>query len=298
MSAGLSWHPGPIAGTTPAWNFSWDPTAVATLCAMSCCYGLGLARLWSSAGVGHGLRVRDASCFFLGIAALAIALISPLDTLSDLIFSAHMSQHELLMVVAAPLVVLGRPLTAYWWALPARAKAPVAALLHTLPLRLGWRILTGPLLVLVMHTAVRWLWHLPVLFEAAMRHEPLHALQHLSFFLSASIFWWAIAHGRYGKSGYGLAVLFVFATALHTSILGALISLAPQVLYRIYETRTPTVGWQPLADQELAGFLMWIPTGVLLTLIGLGLFAAWLGEAERRARRNTPLDGSRFARGD
>jgi cytochrome c oxidase assembly factor CtaG len=118
-----------------------------------------------------------------------------------------------------------------------------------------------------------------------MRSEPLHAFQHLTFFATAALLWWALIHGRYGKVGYGVSVLFVFATVMHTSVLGALISIAPRVLYPIYQQRSLALGWDPLEDQELAGILMWVPSGVLLTLVGLALFAAWLGEAERRARR-------------
>jgi putative membrane protein len=130
------------------------------------------------------------------------------------------------------------------------------------------------------------LWHVPVLFEAAMRDERLHAFQHFTFFLSAALFWWALVHGRYGRAGYGLAVLFVFATAVHTSILGALISVAPRLIYAIYEQRARLAGWQPLEDQELAGLIMWIPSGLLFLATALALFAAWLGEAERRAARS------------
>jgi putative membrane protein len=198
-----------------------------------------------------------------------------------------MAQHELLMVVAAPLLVLGRPLTAYLWALPRSGRVRVGHWVQTRVVQSTWQFLTAPLLVLVLHAIVRWLWHLPPLFEAAMRDERLHAVQHFSFFLSAALFWWALVHGRYGKAGYGLAVLFVFATAVHTSILGALISVAPRLIYGIYEHRARLVGWQPLQDQALAGLIMWIPSGLLFLLTALALFAAWLGEAERRAGRSS-----------
>jgi putative membrane protein len=122
-----------------------------------------------------------------------------------------------------------------------------------------------------------------------MRNEALHAVQHFTFFLSAALFWWALVHGRYGKAGYGLAVLFVFATAVHTSVLGALISIAPRLLYPIYAQRASGLGWDPLEDQELAGLIMWIPSGGLFTLTALALFCAWLGEAERRSQRSMPL---------
>jgi putative membrane protein len=198
-----------------------------------------------------------------------------------------MSQHELLMVVAAPLLVLGRPAIALAWTLPPAARRAVSHGIKQPFWQLAWLFVYAPLFVLAAHAVVRWIWHQPAWFEAAMRDEALHTLQHASFFGSATLFWWALVHGRYGRIGYGLGVLFVFATMLHTSILGALISVAPRLLYPIYSDRTQQFGWEPLEDQELAGLIMWIPSGILFTAIGLALFAAWLGEAERRALRRT-----------
>lgn len=277
----FAYHPGPALD----WSWTWDPVPLVTLGLSSLLYGIGLWRLWNHAGIGRGVTLAQACWFGIALVALATALISPLDRLSDSLFSAHMSQHELLMVVAAPLFVLGRPLSAYLWILPQEGRTALGRRLQQPAVRSSWELLSAPLFVLVLHAFVRWLWHLPALFEAAMRNEALHAFQHFSFFLTAALFWWALIHGRYGRAGYGVAVLFVFATALHTSVLGALIAVAPRLLYPIYGARTATVGWQALDDQALAGLIMWVPSGALLSVTGLGLFAAWLGEAERRAQR-------------
>lgn len=281
VAVGL-WHPGPIVES----KVTWDALPLLTIGGAFSLYTLGLARLWRSAGAGTGLGFGQVSCFFLALVTLAVALLSPLDGWSDRLFAAHMAQHELLMVLAAPLLVLGRPLTAYLWALPQASRARVGHWLQRPPVQSTWQFLSAPLFALVLHAVVRWVWHVPTLFEAAMRDERLHAFQHFSFFLSAALFWWALVHGRYGRAGYGLAVLFVFATAVHTSILGALISVAPRLIYAIYEQRARLAGWQPLEDQELAGLIMWIPSGLLFLTTALALFAAWLGEAERRAARS------------
>jgi len=285
MVSALTFHPAPVALDL---HWTWDPLPLCTLAIAAGAYAVGVIRLWHTARVGHGLSVARALSFALGLVVALVALVSPLDLLSDYLFAAHMSQHELLMVVAAPLVVLGRPFTAYVWALPATQRSALAHQLHSPAFRWSWQFLSAPLFVLVLHAVVRWLWHEPALFEAAMRNETLHAFQHATFFGTAALFWWALVHGRYGKAGYGLAVLFVFATALHTSILGALISVAPRLLYRIYATRTSAFGWDPLTDQELAGLIMWVPGGLLFLVSALALFGAWLGEAERRARRADP----------
>jgi cytochrome c oxidase assembly factor CtaG len=104
-------------------------------------------------------------------------------------------------------------------------------------------------------------------------------LQHAMFISTSVLFWWGLVYGRYGRAGYGAAVFYVFTTAIHTGILGAMLTFAPSPLYGVYASP----GHQdPLGDQQLAGLVMWIPAGLLLTVMGVGLFAAWLGEAERR----------------
>lgn len=279
-------HPGPV----PELAWTWDPLPLGTILLVSVLYASGVTRLWRSAGAERGLKAWQVASFAAGVLALSLALLSPLDRLSDELFSAHMSQHELLMVVAAPLVVLGRPLTAYVWILPRRWRALVGRWLRLPPVRFGWHFLSAPLLVLVLHATVRWLWHIPALFEAALRDEGLHAVQHFTFFSSAALFWWALVHGRYGRAGYGVAALFVFATALHTSVLGALITVAPRVLYSAYGSLAPAAGLAALEDQELAGLIMWVPSGTIFLITALALFSAWLGEAERRAQRERMTD--------
>jgi putative membrane protein len=147
-----------------------------------------------------------------------------------------------------------------------------------------WRFVTGPVTILVLHAVALWIWHVPLLFQYAMRHENIHAVQHLCFFVTAVLFWWALVQGRYGRTGYGAAVLFVFVTGMHSGVLGALITFAGRLWYPIYDVRTRSAGSDPLRDQQLAGLLMWIPAGVVLIVLGLALFAAWLAESERRTR--------------
>jgi mono/diheme cytochrome c family protein len=106
---------------------------------------------------------------------------------------------------------------------------------------------------------------------------------HVCFLLTACLFWWALIHGRYGRLGYGAAVLFVFATAVHSGALGALMTFAPRAWYPLYAHRSAAAGHDPLQDQQLAGLIMWIPFGVVFLVLALALFAAWLGESERRA---------------
>jgi putative membrane protein len=269
------------AETVLAW-WSGDPWVWASLLFSAGLYALGLRQLWARAGEGAGIRRWEAGCFAAGWIALAAALVSPLDALGGILFSAHMAQHEVLMLVAAPLVVLGRPLAVFLWALPPADRERVGRWIQAPAFAVSWRAVTGPLTVWVIHGVALWVWHLPGLYQATLDDELVHALQHLSFFGSAALFWWALIHGRYGRMGYGAAVLYVFSTGMHSGVLGALLTFAPRLWYPIYEERTSAWGLSALEDQQLAGLLMWVPAGVLFILLGLGLFAAWLGEAERR----------------
>jgi putative membrane protein len=263
-------------------SWSWDPLMSVSLALYGGLYARGLARLWRTPGGRRTVRPWQAAAFGFGLLTLVIALLSPLDVLSDLLFSAHMTQHELLMVVAAPLMVLGRPFVVMLWALPQERRQRFTRWTRTPPAVRAWHGATGPLTVWVVHAVALWVWHVPVLYEAAVRNDAVHIVQHLSFFGTAALFWWAIVHGRYGRIGYGVAVLFVFTTALHSGALGALFTFGSQVMYPLYAGRSAALGVDALDDQQLAGLIMWIPFSLTFLIVGLALFAAWLGESDRR----------------
>jgi len=249
-------------------------------------YGIGVHALWSRAGHGRGVQRWQVWSFVLGTLALAVALLSPLAELAEVLLSAHMTQHELLMLVAAPLLVFAHPLFVGLWALPAAWRERVGNVTRRPALAAAWRMVTAPFVVFVLHALALWIWHVPVLYQAALESEGVHAAQHLCFFLTAALFWWGMVGGRYGKAAYGVSVLYVFLTAVHSSGLGALLTVAPSLWYPDYAASAVERHVDPLADQQLAGLLMWIPFGVILILLGLALFSAWLGESERRVRRS------------
>ena len=262
----------------------WDAATALTLIAMAVLYVRGLAVLWRS-GAGHQtVRRWQAAAFAAGWLSVVAALLSPIDTWSDILFSAHMTQHEILMLVTAPLMVIGRPFVVMLWALSATRRAQIGRGIRRPALLSMWSAVTGPFAVLVLHAVVLWIWHIPALFEAALANETIHVFQHLTFFATAALFWWALIHGRYGRVGYGVGVIYVFATAMHTQILGALLTFGRHAWYPTHAART---GAQALEDQQLAGVVMWVPFGAVFVLIALALFAAWLGELERRAAFTT-----------
>jgi putative membrane protein len=269
---------------------AWDKLTLAALIVSGGLYLTGFRRLRMHGAVQSAL---EPWAFVVGWSTLVAAVLPPLDAASIARFSAHMVQHELMMLVGAPLVMAGRPLSTCLWALPASLRRAVATPLQHRRIAGGIRVVTAPLLAWAVHGGVIWLWHLPALYELAVVNESAHALQHAMFVGTSMLFWWGLLCGRYGRAGYGAAVFYVFTTAVHTGILGALITFAGAPIYAVYAALP---GRDALADQQVAGLVMWIPAGALLTLAGIGFFAAWLGEADRRLRNSGPASG-RAARG-
>jgi putative membrane protein len=241
---------------------------------------VGVSRLWSHAGAARGLSRSRVAAFTAGWATLVVALASPLDTWGGQLFSAHMLQHELLMVVAAPLLVLGRPLGAWTWSLPAAWRRGVGAALHHPAWRRPWRVVTPPLGAWLLHAAALWLWHVPACFEAALHDNTVHAWQHASFLFTATLFWWAVL-GTPERARSGTALALLFTTLLHTAALGALLALSPLAWYPAYATTAPALGWDPLDDQQLGGVLMWAPSGLVYLVAALAQVAGMLDERRR-----------------
>lgn len=266
-----------------AWN--GDVWMVGSLILAALLYGRGVWVLWAATAPGRGVRRWQAVSFAGGWLVLAVALVSPLHGLSAELFAAHMVQHTLLMLLAAPLLVLGRPLLPGLWALPRTWRRRLGRVGRVTWVRATWRALTTPLLAWAAHAVVLWIWHVPGMFQAALASEPVHAVQHLSFLGSALAFWWALIHHRQKRTGYGAAVLAVFTTAMHSGLLGALLTFARTPWYPKYATTANVWGLTPLEDQQLAGLIMWVPAGMLYVLAGLLFCAAWLRESERQVRQ-------------
>jgi cytochrome c oxidase assembly factor CtaG len=263
-------------------SFTFEPGVVLSLGAAGVVYAVGVARAWRAGGVGHDVRRGHAGAFAAAWTTLVVALVSPLDALSDRLFAAHMIQHELLMVVAAPLAVLGSPLVAARWALPSTARPGVVNWLRRRRRARVWAIAASPAAVWLLHAAALWVWHMPALFDAALASDGVHAAQHLCFFGTALLFWWGLSADAYGRGAYGVGVLYVFTTAVHSGLLGALLTFSPRIWYPAYAHTTAAFGLTPLEDQQLGGLIMWVPAGLIYVGVGLWLFAAWIGRAGSR----------------
>jgi putative membrane protein len=273
----------PIEHGTAVERYPWtfEPLVLVSLTVSAALYSLGVAKLWRSAGVGKGISRTQVGCFVGGWLALVAALVSPIDALSDQLLSVHMVQHELLMIVAAPLMAASSSFVAIAWVLRIRLRATRFGGQASRPLLY---LATAPAFVWLLHGVALWVWHLPSLYDAALENEWVHLAQHLCFFISACLFWWGMLHGRYGRLGYGAAVIYVFATTLHSGVLGALMTMSGSLWYPFYEPTTIAWGLTPLEDQQLAGLIMWVPSSVIFLAVGLAFLAAWIRESERRVR--------------
>jgi putative membrane protein len=196
-----------------------------------------------------------------------------------------MLQHELLMLLAAPLLVIAHPLAALLWGLPYHWRRALGRWTRAQAIQRPWRVLTSPAAAWTLHAAALWSWHVPVLFQATLSSEWAHAAQHLSFFLSALLFWWSLLAG-----GYGAGVVSLFTTAIHTSILGALLTFSTVLWYPAYAGRTGAWGLTPIQDQQIGGLIMWVPAGIVYIVAGLGLFAAWIRQSDAMLSRRRYAD--------
>ena len=264
-----------------AW--SWEPLVVLSLALTIALYVTGVRQLWRASAVGAGISTCQAGCFVAGWLVIALALVSPLHALGGALFSAHMTQHELLISLGAPLVVIGRPLIPFLWAMPFRWRRAVGGVGHVGWLEVTWRLVTRPSVAFGLHAVALWTWHLPRFYQATLTSELVHSLQHTTFLVTALLFWWTIFNARGGEFRRGLAVFYLFATVLQTGALGALLTFSGTLWYPAYAATTLPWGLTPLEDQQLGGLIMWIPGSIAYILAALWLFAAWLRESETRA---------------
>jgi putative membrane protein len=258
-----------LGSAARSWNH--DPWLLLPLCITAALFLIGCLRLWHRAGPGRGITYEQAACFWAGWALVAVALASPLHALSERMLTAHMIEHELLMVGAAPLLVLSRPLTGFLWSLPIEMRRRLATLAGAPPIAVLWLVLTNASAATLLHIVTVFAWHMPSMFEAAIQNPFLHKLQHASFLVTALFFWWALL--RLPRRQYGAGALHLFATMMAVSLLGALLALSSKLWYPSYSV--PLLGITPLEDQQLAGLVMWIP-GCSVYAVATLLFLAVL----------------------
>jgi cytochrome c oxidase assembly factor CtaG len=272
-ATGAAAHGGGKAG--PAWT--GDPWILLPLLGFGLIYARGLFRLWRRSRHDlHRLAWR-AAFGVAGWLSLCAALLSPLHWLGERLFTFHMIEHEIVMAISAPLLVAARPLAALLWGLPLTAARAGRGVVTSRRSRALWRWMTNGTNATILHAIAIWGWHVPALFDAAVNTVALHRLQHLSFLVTAVFFWWSVLW----RSSRGVATWHLFATMMHTALLGALMALAPRILYTAQTRAAADWGMTALEDQQLAGLIMWIPAGTIYAGAALAMAALWIKHSSR-----------------
>lgn len=246
-------------------------------------YVVGLVRIWRRAGVGRGVRPQHVALFVAGWACAAAPAFGSLARLGLRSFAVHMIEHELLIVIAAPLLVLSRPLPVFAWALGPAARRELHRWTHHPATRSTWTALTDLRVATLLHALALWAWHLPGPFRMAMQTAPLHFVQHLSFFGTALLFWWAAFSREALRRRPAAGALALFVTLFHSGVLGALLTFSRAYWYPASLPGGVDPGFCGLdraEDQQLAGLVMWVPGGIAYLAAGLALLARPL---QRRA---------------
>lgn len=276
-----------------AWNF--DFWILFQLSIVAYLYRQGVHKLWQRIGFGRGIKSWQYRCFWLGMAILLLALVSPIDTISQELAYIHMIQHTLMMLLAAPLLVLAAPELALLCALANRLRQklwrcrqyfqkqrwPVALLWHST-------------FIWLFHAIILWIWHLPILYVAALRFDFIHYLQHLSFFLAACFFWRMLFEPiKRIRNNQGLAILYLFTTSLHAAALGVFMALASEPWYIDYTLSAPRWGLSALEDQQLAGLIMWMPACLLYAFAAAIVLVMCFHELDRLDHKKSGLSNDR-----
>lgn len=254
-----------------AWDF--DPSIV-----------IGCIALLAAYAFAHRGDYSRAPWFVAGVAAMFLALVSPLDVLSDqYLFSAHMLQHLILILIVPPLLIIGLSEKFVRQVL----EVPVLARIE--------RVLATPALAWTLAIAVIWIWHWPALYNATIADEDVHIFEHLCFLVTATIFWWPIfAPSARSLLEPMLAIIYLATAMVANSVLAILLTFAKPGLYPAYLHPADSLGilpmlregWglTPAVDQQLGGLLMWVPGGLIFLGAIMFVMARWYSEPEVQNR--------------
>ena len=241
--------------------------------------GLVYVRGWHRARAGsppHRPGVGRLLLFAAGLVAILAALVSPIDALGDQLMVMHMVQHILLLDIAPILLILG---------LSKLLLRPVTRRLHAVERRAGW--LGHPGFAVVAYVGFMWAWHIPTMYDLALRHSGIHALEHICFALAGGLYWWHLLspiRGRLRLGGMG-PVLYMVSTKLLVGVLGIVLAFAPSALYPFYAHHPHYWGLSPREDMNLAGLAMALEQSIVMGIALVVLFVQMLTESEREAER-------------
>lgn len=262
------------------WAWSLHPSVLLGTGLLGALYFYGIGPWRRKHGLPPAPRWKVAS-FCGALLVLLVSLNGPIHDLSDdYLFSAHMVQHMLLMLVFPPLLIAGLP----GWLLEPLLRPPAV--------RRVARVLTQPVAAALVYSLTFAVWHLPSVYNLMTRDHDVHIAAHLMFMASATLLWWPVMSPIpevLPRLGYGLGMLYLFLVGIPMQVVSAMISLADEVLYPWYSAAPRTWGLTPLADQQLGGLMMWVPGNLyMFGAIGV-LFFLWARESEREDGREAAL---------
>jgi cytochrome c oxidase assembly factor CtaG len=256
-----------------AWSF--EPAVLLAVVAMALLY----LRAWRRArepGEPHPPGAGRLLLFACGLAAVLAALVSPIDKLGEQLLVMHMAQHILLLDVAPILIILG---------MTKGLLRPATRRLQRLEHRAG--PLAHPAFAVIAYAGFMWFWHIPALYDEALRYPNIHALEHICFALAGGLYWWHLLspiRSRMRLGGMG-PVMYMVSTKLLVGILGIVLAFAPNAIYPFYEHHPHYWGLTPGEDQNMAGLLMALEQSIVMGIALVYLFVQMLSESEREAQR-------------
>ena len=295
LPAALDAHSGRPPEPHDVWSM-WRPSSLllVALALVAAAYFRGVRTVWARAGAGSGMSRGQATAFAAAICTLLLALASPIDLVSSALFSVHMLQHLLLVLIAGPLLAYARPEIALLWSLPTNARRGIARWgVRNRWLHRVWRAIASPGPAWALHAVAVWAWHAPRLYDGAVQNEGLHFLEHSVFLATAVLFARPLVTGaRLGSRALssGASVIYLFGAAMQSGILGALLTLSSTVWYSAHLATTGPWGLTPHEDQQVAGVLMWGPAGGAYLLAILWAMRNWLAASHAGPAR--PLAGA------
>jgi putative membrane protein len=281
----------PVAVTAPdPWWTAWvlDLPGVAVVAGALVLYLRGQQQLAAQAQ----RRPRRTAAFVAGCGVVLIALVTPVAGWSGHLLWVHMVQHLLLVIVAAPLLALGRPIAAVRRALPPAGRSLLAR--WTRAARRGRRRIGNPhplVLATAAHVGALWAWHAPAAYDLAVHNAGVHLLEHATF-LGTAVWFWSEVIASARRNAQALATLCLGALIVQGGVLGALLTFAGASIYAAYDG---AAGFTAVQDQEFAGALMWVPPGLLYAAVAIRQFVAWMGATDaavrqrERRRRAAPI---------
>jgi putative membrane protein len=267
---------GPSApSVAPTIQWSPEPAVLIGVAAMAALYGIAWRRARGGRGSvtpSHAPGFGRLALFTGGLATIIVALVSPVDSLGDQLLVMHMVQHILLLDLAPILIILGFNKVLL---------RPVTRRLHVLERRAGY--LAHPAFAVLAYAGFMWVWHIPAMYDAALKNSTVHAFEHLCFAAAGSLYWWHLLspiRSRMRMGGLG-PVAYMVSTKLLVGALGITLAFAPASFYPFYQHHPHYWGLSPSTDQSMAGLVMALEQSIVMGIALVWVFVQMLRESEK-----------------